>query len=93
MTTTSMEIGAPGEVITIVELEGAINYFNRISPPQGGMISSPEVRKLADLYGTMVYERKDSATLSSLNEIQRAAIEGYRAAMAGQPGLTLSLQQ
>lgn len=43
------------------------------------MITSPEVRKLADFYGTMVYERKDSTLLSSLSDVQRAAMEAYRA--------------
>ena len=36
MTNTSMEIGAPGDVITIAELEGAINYFNRLSAARRG---------------------------------------------------------
>lgn len=79
MTPTSMENGAPGEVITIAELEGAINYFNRLSPPQGGMITSNEVRKLADLYGTMVYERQVNVALAALTDIQRAAVDAYRA--------------
>jgi hypothetical protein len=80
-----VENGEPDEILTIVELESAINYFNRLSPPRAGIITSPEVRKLANLYGAMVYERKDSATLSSLDEIQHAAILAHRHAMSENP--------
>lgn len=79
MTTTSMEIGPPGDVITIAELEGAINYFNRLSPPRGGAITSSEVRKLAKFYGRMVYERQASIAVAALTEVQRQAVAEFRA--------------
>jgi hypothetical protein len=74
-----MEIGAPGDVITIADLEGAINYFNRLSPPRGGAITSNEVRKLADVYGTMVYERQASIAVAALTEVQQRAVAEFRA--------------
>jgi hypothetical protein len=46
------------------------------------MIMRPVVRKLADLYEKMVFERLDSTPFASLTELQRAAVDVYRAATA-----------
>lgn len=77
----SAHIGGVGDVLTIVDLENAINYFHRLTPPVGGVVSS-QVRKLADVYGVMIYEKRDRVLLSTLNDSQRAAISEYNATLA-----------
>jgi len=77
----STQIGGVGDVLTIVDLENAINYFHRLTPPVGGVVST-QVRKLADVYGVMICEKRVRVLLSTLNDSQRAAISEYNAAQA-----------
>jgi hypothetical protein len=44
------------KVLTMAELEGAINRSIRAAPPRNGVLP-PDLRALADLYGNMIFDR------------------------------------
>jgi len=53
--------------ISIEELEATINHVRRVAPPVDGVLS-PDLRTLAEVYGTMIYARAKSVDLDLLAE-------------------------
>lgn len=68
----------PPDVVSIAEIEGAINVWRNRSPapigPDELLVLCPEARVLADVYGVMIVTRAKSVPRSSLTERQAAAI-------------------
>ncbi|WP_442920683.1 DUF3717 domain-containing protein [Massilia sp. DD77] len=54
-------------LISIQELEATINRIRNTAPPIDGVLS-PELRVLAEIYGTMIYEHSLSIDLDQLSE-------------------------
>ncbi|RQS11594.1 DUF3717 domain-containing protein [Burkholderia sp. Bp8998] len=68
----------PPDVVSIAEIEGAINVWRNRSPapisPDELLVLCPEARVLADVYGVMIATRAKSVPRSSLTEKQAAAL-------------------
>jgi len=68
----------PPDVVSIAEIEGAINVWRNRSPAPIGsdelLILCPEARVLADVYGVMIVTRAKCVPRSSLTEKQAAAL-------------------
>lgn len=60
-------------LITIVQLEAAINQANRIQPPVDYVVS-PDVSAMAEVYGHMIMEKPSSIDVDQLPEHTRNAI-------------------
>ena len=71
-------------VVTITELEEAINYWRRLRPSLGEERAlSPEVNALADAYALMIFERARVVPLSSLSEAALGLIKAWRSSVEG----------
>ncbi|RQR26345.1 DUF3717 domain-containing protein [Burkholderia sp. Bp9143] len=68
----------PPDVVSIAEIEGAINVWRNRSPAPVGpdelLVLCPEARVLADVYGVMIVTRAKCVPRSSLTEKQTAAL-------------------
>jgi len=68
----------PPDVVSIAEIEVAINVWRNRSPapigPDELLVLCPEARVLADVYGVMIVTRAKSGPRSSLTETQAAAL-------------------
>ena len=63
------------QTITIHELETAINRARAAQPATGSHASlSADVALLADVYGGMIYGRRDSVVLEELSLAQREVV-------------------
>ena len=63
------------QTITIHELETAINRARAAQPATGSHASlSADVALLADVYGGMIYGRRDSVAMEELSLAQREVI-------------------
>ena len=61
-------------VFNIAEIEFAINYWRaRMVPDEGAVLCAP-ARSLADLYGRMIFDRREAVPESSLSTEQGAAL-------------------
>lgn len=61
--------------VSIEDLEATINQLRRAAPPVNGVLS-PDLRVLAEIYGSMIYEHARSIDLGQLGEsIRPRAIE------------------
>jgi Protein of unknown function (DUF3717) len=63
-------------LVTISEIEVAINSWRDRKPSNDSAALCFEARKLADVYGFMIFTRQNEVELSSLNNEQRAALAG-----------------
>ncbi len=59
--------------IHITDIELAINWWRLRSPSPDGLQACPEVQTLAEVYGLMVYHRREMADESSLSPAARQA--------------------
>ncbi|WP_325090377.1 DUF3717 domain-containing protein [Burkholderia contaminans] len=68
----------PPDVVSIAEIEVAINVWRNRSPapigPDELLVLCPEARVLADVYGVMIVTRAKCVPRSSLTERQAAAL-------------------
>ncbi|HDR8993601.1 MAG: DUF3717 domain-containing protein [Burkholderia contaminans] len=66
------------DVVSLAEIEGAINVWRNRSPmpigPDELLVLCPEARVLADVYGVMIVTRAKCVLRSSLTEKQAAAL-------------------
>ncbi|MGT2457652.1 DUF3717 domain-containing protein [Cupriavidus basilensis] len=64
------------DTVTIAEIETAINAWCKRRPagPHNHYAVCREARKLADIYGVMIYERLASVPLDTLTVEQRTAL-------------------
>ncbi|WP_321891042.1 MULTISPECIES: DUF3717 domain-containing protein [Burkholderia cepacia complex] len=73
----------PPDVVSIAEIEVAINVWRNRSPAPTGpdelLVLCAEARVLADVYGVMIVNRSSSVPRSSLTPKQAAALLGARA--------------
>ncbi|ACB68938.1 conserved hypothetical protein (plasmid) [Burkholderia ambifaria MC40-6] len=73
----------PPDVVSIAEIEGAINVWRNRSPapigPDELIVLCPEARVLADVYGVMIVTRAKCVPRSSLTEKQAIALARARA--------------
>ena len=66
-------------VLTLNELEQAINYWRAVRPSQGEECAlSPEVNTLATVYAIMIFNRARSVPLESLGASARQLLEAWR---------------
>jgi hypothetical protein len=65
--------------ITLTELEQAINYWRSLRPSTGEERAlSSEVNELATVYATMIFERRMSLPLDTLEPAAKQLIESWR---------------
>lgn len=60
-------------VISILDIESAINYWRARSPSPDGITLAPQVRALAEVYALMVFERRVEVDERALPEAATAA--------------------
>ena len=71
-------VGMP-TLLTLTELESAINFWRQRSPSVGEELRlCPEASSLATPYALMIIERRKDIEISALSERAQAAISGWR---------------
>lgn len=67
----------PTETVTITEIEAAINAWSQRRPASGdgSYRICPQVRVLADVYGVMIYDRRETVARASLTPAQLEALD------------------
>jgi hypothetical protein len=66
-------------LLTLTELESAINFWRQRSPSVGEELRlCPEASSLATPYALMIIERRKDIEISALSERAQAAISGWR---------------
>jgi hypothetical protein len=66
-------------MLTLPELEDAINYWRQRRPATGEECSlSPEVNALAGLYAMMIYDRRHEVALEEVDTQARQLLESWQ---------------
>lgn len=67
------------DLVTVAELEAAINRARAAQPASGSEASlTLEVSTLASLYGRLIWERRDAVALGALTDAERVALRLWR---------------
>lgn len=67
-------------MLTLTELEEAINYWRQQRPATGEECAlSPEVNALAGLYAMMIFERRHEVALEQMEVQARQLVESWQA--------------
>jgi hypothetical protein len=70
-------------LLTLTELESAINFWRQRSPSVGEELRlCPEASSLATPYALMIIERRKQIEVSELSERAQSAIAGWRESMS-----------
>jgi hypothetical protein len=78
--TAALSDGSTG--VSIVELEDAINYFRELHSHDGErLVLCDAARQLANVYAILIFERRTSVDLATLNDSQRAVMGAYYSAV------------
>ncbi len=65
--------------VTLPELEDAINYWRALRPSRGEERAlSPEVNTLATVYALMIFNRRKSLPIETLDQAPRQLLEAWR---------------
>lgn len=71
-------------VLTLSELEAAINYWRSRSPSQGDELAlCPQAAALAEPYAMLIFERKQAVAVDGLSTGAQQALEEWRDAIGG----------
>ncbi|MGR9587114.1 DUF3717 domain-containing protein [Pandoraea sputorum] len=61
--------------VSITEIEQAINFWLKVSPTGHDYALCEQAAALGNHYGQMIYEKRESVSLSELGEFARASLE------------------
>ncbi|HOB67226.1 DUF3717 domain-containing protein [Ottowia sp.] len=75
--------------IHITDLEAALNHWRAARPATAGAALAPEVAALAEVYGQLVYERRDELDARQLSPAARTAWLTWYAAMPDTPCIAI----